>query len=265
MLAAMISFGQMERRWGWVSFPGLLRYYALMHVLVFVVQWIRPDIGPLLAFDRSAILSGEVWRLATCFFANSQVGRPGPASLIFLACAVNFAFMVSDGLEGAWGVFKTSVFYYLGIVMIWVASFLYQSPIPGSGFALYGAAFLAFAMLFPKVEILLFFILPVKIGLLGIVAAAGIVLMLMGSPSLLPFFVLTFANFIVWAGIPALRGRAQVVASGRRNRHLKADSEPETGAFHSCATCHCTDLTDPGMEFRVGRDDREYCIEHLQE
>jgi hypothetical protein len=54
----MTIFDRMERRFGWLSFPGFLRYYALFHVLVFVLQYIRPDIGEVLEFDRAKILSG---------------------------------------------------------------------------------------------------------------------------------------------------------------------------------------------------------------
>jgi hypothetical protein len=236
-----------------------------MHVLVFVLQFIRPDIGALLQFDRARILSGEVWRVATCFFAVSEFGRPSLISILFLVCAVNFAFMISDGLEGAWGAFKTTVFYYLGIVLILVANFAYPFPIPFSGFALYASAFLAFALMYPKVEILLMFILPVQVGLLGVIEGVLILLLVISEPALLPFVLLGFANFIFWAGIPALRGTAKVMESAKRRKRFNASKESKEEAFHVCAVCDRTDATDPQMEFRVGADGREYCDEHLSD
>ena len=64
-----------ERRFGWVGFPGFLRYFALLHVLVYVLQIARPGIGLLLMFDRGSIQAGEVWRVVTFLFASSGFGQ----------------------------------------------------------------------------------------------------------------------------------------------------------------------------------------------
>lgn len=261
----MSRIDRLERRLGWLSFPGLLRYYALMQVLVFVLQFLRPDIGLLLDFDRAKIGAGEVWRVVTCFFAVSGEGRPSLMSILFLACAVNFAFMVSDGLEGAWGSFKTSLFCYVGMIFILMANFVYPFPIPFSGFALYASAFFAFALMYPKLEIMLMFILPVRIGVLGVIGAVGLLLLVISTPALLPFILMAFANFIIWAGIPALRGSALVIESAKRRRRFNAAKEPEEQSFHACAECGRTDASDPHLEFRVGSNGREYCDEHLPE
>ncbi len=259
----MTSFDQWERRIGWISFPGFLRYYAILHVLVFVLQIFRPDIGAMMDFDLAAILSGEVWRLFTCFFAASQFGTLSPLSLVFLLCAVNFMFMVSDGLEAEWGSFKTSIFCYAGMLSILAAYLILPYQIPYGGLMLYGAAFLAFATLFPKVEILLFFVIPVRIGILGIVQAAAMLVTCLGSPALFPFYLIAFLNYFLWAGIPALRGTKRAVDSARRRRRFNAAKLPDTEAFHTCQTCGRTDASNPSLEFRVGQDGNEYCEEHL--
>ena len=261
--ADMSFFDRLERRFGWLAFPGFLRYYALFHVLVFVLQLIRPDIGQALEFDRAKILSGEVWRVVTVFFANSQFGRPGLMTIVFLYFAVQFVFMVSDGLEGAWGSFKTSLFYYTGILGVLIANFVYPVAVPASGMMLYASAFLAFATLFPKTEILLFMILPVQVRFLGIFVAAGLALQLISAPILLPFFVLALANYAIWAGVPTLRGTVRVIESGKRRRAFNSAKVPASEAFHTCAVCKKTDVSDPHAEFRIGPDGEEYCSGHL--
>ncbi|RYD40767.1 MAG: hypothetical protein EOP85_13720 [Verrucomicrobiaceae bacterium] len=255
----------MERRWGGIAFPGFLRYYALMHVLVFVVQMLRPDVGQMLEFDRAKILSGEVWRVVTMFFASSEFGRVSPITLIFLYFAVMFVFMVSDGLENAWGSFKASLFYYAGMLSVVVMNFIYPVAIPGSGTVLYGAAFIAFATLFPRVEILLFFVLPVQVRFLGMIAGGLVILNAIGQPWLLPFYLVAYANYFIWAGIPALRGTARLIESGQRRKKFNASKMPAAEAFHTCAVCSKTDVTDPHMEFRIGKDGEEYCSEHLSQ
>lgn len=261
----MTIFDRLERRWGWLAFPGFLRFYALFHILVYVLQIIRPDLALVLEFDRDKIFSGEIWRVATMFFASSHFGTFSPVSIIFLIFAVNFVFMVNDGLEGAWGVFKATLFYYCGILLIWVANFLYPIHIPSSGAILYVSAFLAFATLFPRVEILLFFVIPVQVRFLGMITAAGIVLSLLESPILLPFYVIGLTNYFIWAGIPAVRGTIRTLGAGQRKKLFNSGKIPVSEAFHTCAACQKSDISDPQLEFRIAADGEEYCTAHLPE
>ena len=266
----MTVFDRLERRWGRLAFPGFLRYYALFHVLVFVLQLIRPDIGQVLEFDREKIFSGEIWRIATLFFANSEFGNPrSPMAIIFLIFAVNIVFMVGVGLENAWGVFKASLFYYTGIVLVLVAnfaySFIFTGAVPLSGTILYASAFLAFCTVFPKVEILLLFIIPVQVRFLGMLMAGGLLIAIVSAPILLPFFTVALANYFIWAGIPALRGTARVIESGKRKKRFNSGKLPASEAFHTCAVCQVTEVSDPNMEFRIGHDGEEYCTGHLPE
>ena len=263
MLRVMLFFDRLERRWGWLAFPGFLRYYALFHVLIFVLQIIRPDIGELFEFDRAKILSGEIWRIGTMFFAISQFGRVSILTLVFLYFGVNFVFMVSDGLERAWGSFKTSLFYYTGIIGVLAMNFIYPVAIPASGTVLYGAAFLAFATLFPRVQIMLFLVIPVQIRFLGMFAGAMVLLTAISQPILFPFFLVGYTNYLLWAGLPALRGTARILEAGKRKKRFTAGKTPASEAFHTCSVCKKTDISDPQLEFRIGRDGEEYCAGHL--
>lgn len=260
----MTIFDKLERRWGWLAFPGFLRYYAMFHVLVFILELIRPDIGQLLAFDREKIFAGEIWRVATLFFSISEFGSPRSfIAILLLAFAVNFAFMISDGIEGVWGVFKTTLFYYTGIVLIIIANFAYSAALPFSSAMLYASAILAFATLLPKVEILLYLILPVQMRFIGILTALGILFSVVKIPLLLPFFVVALANYFIWAGIPALRGSVRVIAAGKRKKAFNSGKISASEAFHTCAVCKKTDVSDPHAEFRIGSDGEEYCSSHL--
>jgi hypothetical protein len=259
----MTFFDRLERRVGWLAFPGFLRYYALFHVLVFALQFIRPNIGELFEFDRDKILSGEVWRVATMFFAESQFGPPGLMSIIWLFFAVSIVFMISDGIEDAWDSFKASLFYYTGMVLVLVMNFIYPVAIPASGVVLYGSAFIAFATLYPRKEILLFFIIPVQIRFLGMFAAFLVILNAIAQPVLIPFYLIAYANYFIWAGIPALRGTARQIESSQRKKRFNGASLPADEAFHKCVVCHRNDIEDPEMDFRIGADGKEYCTQHL--
>ncbi len=262
-LFRMTFFDRLERRFSWLAFPGFLRYYALFHVLVFVLQFVRPDLYEILAFDRAKIFSGEIWRIITMFFAISQFGGANLMSIVFLFFAVNFVFMVSDGLENQWGSFKTSLFYYTGILLVLIANFAMPIHFPGSGTLLYLSAFFAFATLFPKVEILLFFVIPVQVRFLAFLAAAGVLLAIIASPIVVVFYTVGLINYVVWAAIPVLRGSTRLIESGRRRKQFNSMKMDPADAFHTCVICHRNDEEDPETEFRVGTDGREYCEEHL--
>lgn len=259
----MRSLGHWERRFGWLAFPGLLKYYAMMHALVYVLQVVRPDMGALLEFDRARILSGEVWRVVTFLFASSGFAGIGTIGILFFIFMVMIAFMMSEALEGAWGSFKSSMFHYCGILGLIAANFILPGAMAGSGFLIYGASFFAFATLFPRVEFMLFFILPVQVRFLAMFQAAMMALAVFGNWLLLPVFLLGCANYIVFAGIPALRGTAMVLESAQRRRLFRTAKLPEEQSFHSCVWCDRTEVTHPELEFRVGPDGREYCGDHI--
>ena len=259
----MHFLNKLEKRFSWLEFPGLLRFYALFHVLVFLLQIVNPNIGQILEFDRGKILSGEVWRLFTFLFASSGSGGLGVLGALFLFFMVMIAFMMSDALEGTWGIFRTSLFYYTGFIGLLIANIIYPQPMAGSGFFVYISAFLAFATLFPKVEFLLFLFFPVQVRWLAILIAVPLLFGVFAQPPYLGYLLLGFANYLLWAGIPAIRGQAKLKqAAGRRKRFETSQASEET-AFHSCKKCGRTEITDPELDFRMAEDGEEYCEEHL--
>ncbi len=262
-----------ERKLGWMSFPGLLRYCALMQVAVFLLQIINPEVGQMLDFDASKILSGEVWRLLTFLFAGAGYMGLGALPMVAIYFTVIIAFLCSDGLEEAWGTFRTSMFCYTGIASMLVANCIFSAlfgfTIPATGMMLYGSAFFAFATLFPKVELLLFMVLPVQvrwIALFQVVLVGSAFLkfpLILLIPLLLLIVIPAHLNYLLWAGIPALRGQARVVKAAGRRRKFEKTAGGGDEAFHRCVKCDRTEVSDPDLEFRMSGDGREYCEDHL--
>jgi hypothetical protein len=259
----MLFLDKWERKFGWLSFPGLLKYYALFHVLVYLLQMVNPGIGEILEFNRAKIMDGEVWRVFTFLVADSGSGGLGALGALFLFFMVMVAFMMNDSLEGAWGVFRTSVFHYTAFVGLILANFLYAAPMAGSGFFVYTSAFFAFATLFPRHEFLMFLIIPVQVRWLAFLGGGLLVFGVIFDPIYFGFLLLGFGNYLLWAGIPALRGQARVVKSVARKRKFDKNKLDDGEAFHRCKTCGQTEVSNPELEFRMAADGEEYCEDHL--
>jgi len=249
---------------GWLAFPGLLRFYAMLHLGVFVLQFFKPGLGRVLDFNLEAILSGQVWRVVTFLFSTS--GIPSNISLPFLIVFFIFGmllmFTISDALEGTWGVFRTSVFYYVGWITLLGANVLFGG-VPMSGLIFYASIFFAFATLFPRFQINLFMIIPVPVFILALVQAGFMILSIIRIPPLAIFYFIALLNYFLWCGIPAVLGQKMAVGSIQRRKAFNAKKMPKDEAFHTCATCGRTDISNPQLEFRMAVDGQEYCEEHL--
>jgi hypothetical protein len=254
-----------ERKFGWLSFPGILRYYALLHVLVFFLQFINKNIGALLEFDREKILAGEVWRTITFLFASSGSKDLGTLSILFLFFMVMIAFMMSDALEAAWGIFRSSCYHYAAFIGLMIANWLYPQTMPNSGLFVYTSAFFAFATLFPRQEFMMFFVIPVQVRWLAALTALLLLSSLISQPAYIGFLVLSFGNYLLWAGIPALRGQLKAMKAEERMKKFIGDNDEDSGAFHRCSVCGRTEVSHPECDFRMAVDGKEYCQDHLPE
>ena len=111
-----------------------------------------------LAFDSQAILAGQVWRVIT--FAL----LPPESSLIFIIFSLYFYWLIGSALEERWGAFKFNLFYLCGMLGTILAGFIMGYA---TNYYLNMSLFFAFALIYPEFEVMLFFILPVKVKYLA--------------------------------------------------------------------------------------------------
>ncbi len=259
MLSVMTLMDRLERRFGRLSFPGFLRYYALFHLMVYSMQIFRPDIGQLLDFDRSKIMSGEVWRMVTFLFASSGNLGVSPIGVIFFFFLMRIMMMINDALEEEWGVFKASLFHYFAVAGLLIGNFAMPEALAFSGFIIYGSAFFAFATLFPRVVWHLFLFIPVEVRFLAMFKAVLLLLGVLGNPFSIPVLLLGYSNYLLWVVLPIWRGSQRTHAQKSFRKQLKGGFGEDEEPFHKCAECHRNDVMDPEREFRVGEDGEEYC------
>ncbi len=254
----------LERRFGRFALANLPLYLVAGQVLVLTFALLgRPDVVGLVALLPAAVLEGQVWRLVTYLFVP-PVGA-GPLSLtgaVFLAFGWYMFWMMGSALEGYWGAFRFNLFLGLGWLLTVAAAFVFPGHWATNAF-LAGTVFLAFAHLNPDFELMLFFILPVKIKWLALIAWIGYaVSFALGDWPARLAVVASVGNFLVFFGAD-LVGRAR---SGRRRMEHKARAaaarSDEAEPRHRCVVCGKTDRSHPQEDFRYGDDDRCYCSEH---
>ena len=58
----------LERRFGHLAIPGLMRVVVMFNVLVYLMMWSKPAFAEMLTLRPERVMTGEVWRLATYIF-----------------------------------------------------------------------------------------------------------------------------------------------------------------------------------------------------
>ncbi|HEY8422856.1 MAG TPA: rhomboid family intramembrane serine protease [Thermoclostridium sp.] len=151
---------RLERKLGRYAISGLMIYITIGNVAVFILDYLMPslNITSKLALVPYYVFKGQIWRLVTYIFI------PPESSIIFIFFVLYFYYIIGSSLENLWGSFRLNIYYLIGMVGTTIAALL-------TGYSdathLNLSLFLAFAYLFPDYEILLFFIIPVKIKYLA--------------------------------------------------------------------------------------------------
>ena len=259
-----------------LSIPGLMRYIVIGNVLVYLLDLFSIGGGSIgsswFSFNTSAILSGQVWRLVTFIFVPM-----GSSNIFFFAITLYFYYFIGNALEREWGSNKFTIFYFFGVLLNILIGFLVGGA---SMYYVNMSMFFAFATLYPDLQFLLFFIIPVKAKWLAWIDAAyfaiAVVRYLVAGYFLMALIpVVAVLNYLLFFAsdignmFSNTKRRAQWKAQTRRgptyggpkvvNFHDAKTKTKET-YLHRCAVCGRTDVSDPQMEFRYcSRCNGYYC------
>ncbi len=248
---------RLERRLQPYAITNLTLFLVIGQVFVLLTSMLQLIDPELLLLVPAYVTAGEWWRLFTFVFI------PPASGYLFIAFALYLLYLYGTALENYWGAFRYNLFLLTGWALTVGLAFFTPASVATNVFV-GGSVFLAFAWLHPNFELLLFFVLPVKIKWLALLAWAGYAFQFIsGGPSAKLAVAAAVGNFFLFFGadlIRALRqtGRRGNAASLRRD----ADSAP-SDARHTCVVCNRTDLTNPELDFRYSADDRCYCTDHL--
>lgn len=160
-------------RWGrWTGIEGLPLIVVCSSVLVYLFDMVSPGFIPLLTLSREAVGAGQWWRCVTFLFVPPFIDGflfwrvSQSLGVLLMVFWFMFVYNMASSLERAWGTFRFTVYFLAGALATLSVAFF-----PGVGTVTNGylqaSLFLAFAALFPNVEVLVFFVIPIKVKWLG--------------------------------------------------------------------------------------------------
>jgi hypothetical protein len=203
----------LERRFGTWTIPQFPLFIVMANGLIFLLSQANPMFSERLRLNPEAIGQGEFWRLVTFLFIPPGWGF---WTLLWLL----FVYQIAQALEQAWGEFRFLIFYAIGglatiAAALWLGATLSNVPLNTT-------LFLAFATLFPNYEVLLFFILPIRVKYLGAFTWATLLLsLILGTFVTRIAIVASLVNYMLFFGPQIsvnLRLRWEVYRNRRRFR-----------------------------------------------
>ena len=270
-----------EKRFGKYAISNLSLILILCYVVGYVIELVNADFLLYLTLNPYAVLRGQIWRIFTWIIIPPS--SLDPFTIIMLL----FYYNIGTSLERTWGTYRYNVYLLSGMFFTVIGSFGwlaityftggpamnlgYISTVASLYFSTYYinmSIFLAFAATFPEVQVLLMFIVPVKVKWLGILYglvlvydflfAGSLVTRIAIASSLLSFviFFITSRSHLHMSP-KQMKRRAEFRQDIRRNSRVTK---------HKCAICGQTEDDDPNLEFRFCskcNGNYEYCQQHL--
>lgn len=185
---------KLERRFGRLCVPNLMLVIVAGQAMVYLLDLLTPAVRltSVLRLVWPYVLQGQVWRLFTFIFVPDA---GDPLSLVLM---LYLYYLIGHTLENTWGDFKFNVYYLCGMLGAIAGAAITGS---GSGYYLNLSLFFAFAMLYPDFQLLLFFIIPIKIKYLALFSGAlCLIQFVSGSMADRMGLVFSLVNFLLFFG-----------------------------------------------------------------
>ena len=263
--------------------PNLIRYIVFAQAAVGVADLLISAImgygvSVFLSFAPYYIFQGQIWRLVTWLFV------PNGSNPFYLLLGCYFYYWIGTSLEREWGTARFNLFYLSGAALSTVMGVILGALQPAAfgidlSYYLNLSIFLIIATLYGEMQVLLFFIIPVKMKWMAIVDVVLIaldvfklgrlgiwVLALAPVASFINYFIFTWPFWSAKLGVARRRADPRVINFKQAQRQARKQAQATGGYRHKCAVCGITDQDDPTMEFRYcSKCDGYYCycMDHI--
>lgn len=275
-----------EKKFGRYAIPNLTLILILSYVAGYVIELLGSAAGVnllgYLTLDPYRILHGQIWRLVTWVIVP-------PESLgIFTVIMLYFYYSLGTTLERTWGTYRYNVYIFSGILFTVIGSFLcmgvvylmhgilptesasayfYIRSYAFSTYYINLSIFLAFAATYPDMQVLLMFVIPVKVKWMGILDAVLMLYYVIVGDVFTRFAIIaSLLNFVLYF----YRMHKSRISPKQMHRRAQFERKTNEGRAkvtrHKCTICGRTEEDDPSLEFRFCskcNGNYEYCQYHL--
>lgn len=261
----------LERRYGRFAIANLTRTLVTVQVACLVIGLFDRGMIETIALRPTLVWNGEIWRVLT-FLCVPPVGDPLWAIFYFY-----LFYMMGRALENLWGDFRYTLYLfiaYVANVSVALAGgvFLQNADIAISSAFLELSVFLAFAYLYPEFELMIMFILPVKVKWLALIAwvltgvafVSGLMNFGEGGWIISLTSIASVLNFLMFFGPEVYQ---KFYFAQRRTQWQAKSSRSSDQPRHKCTTCGITELTHPDEDFRYCTECEGtlcYCSQHIR-
>lgn len=278
-----MKMSSFERKFGKYAIKNLSFVLVLCYAVGYLLEMINRSLILYLTLDPYAILHGQIWRLFTWILIPPESGN-----IFFTLIMLYFYCSIGTTLERTWGTYRYNVYLFQGMIFTIAGSFLLMgfnylfhgdlvaavgpdyflaSSLYFSTYYINMSIFLAFAATFPDVQVLLMFIIPVKVKWLGVIYGVMLVFSFLQTTVDGKFAIAaSLLNFVVFF----ITSRNMMHLNPKqihRRQEFKRDVKRSTGITrHKCAICGRTEVDSPNLQFRFCSKcdgNYEYCEEHL--
>lgn len=274
----MNYLNKLERKLGKYAIPNLTLWIVLAYAVGYVIMYMAPGLMQYLTLEPAMVLRGQVWRLLTWVLIP-----PSGGNILFYIIMIMLYYSLGTSLENTWGTFRYNAYIFGGFLFTIIGAFVTYGYCMLSGILPYGigyhvttyyinmAIFLAFAVCFPNMEILLWFIIPVRMKWMAYIYVAitvyefvmeGVAGRIAIIAALLNFIIFYFSTRNYQRVSPKEMHRRHTFKTQMRDAQRSASGVTK----HKCAICGRTEQDDPTLEFRFCSKcdgNYEYCQDHL--
>ena len=281
---------KLEKKFGKYAISNLMTYIIFLYALGFTIVLVKPEFySQYLSLNAQAILSGQIWRIFT------YIIYPPTGSLITILISLYFYYTIGNMLERQWGTFRFNLYFFTGVLLHAIAAiviYLIWGVVLEMGtYYLNLSMFFAFAAMFPNMQVLFMWLIPIKMKWLawidGIYFVVTIVAGFMSdflsvemiyrlysfgivaNKAYAVMALVSLLNFLLYA--TSFRGVQRMnpkeVYRRKSYEHKVQQAQPRKDMpRHKCVICGRTEKDSPDLEFRFCskcEGNYEYCQDHL--
>ncbi len=281
----------LERKIGKYAITNLSLYIIIAYVIGYLLAY-TGYMGIFTLHPYYIFNNYQIWRIFTWIFV------PPTGLSLFTVIMLYFYYQLGTTLERTWGAFRYNVYIFSGLIFTIIGALgLYlittlnggdpqrMGDVISVGFStayINLSIFLAFAVTYPNIQVLLFFVIPVKVKWMAYIYAVLLGYQFFFDPSIGPAgrvaIIMSLLNFLVFFFTTRNYKSISPKEMYRKRAFKKATSSAAYGGTtssavhmgtitkHKCAICGRTEKDSDTLEFRFCskcNGNYEYCSDHL--